>query len=83
MKIKKFVGIMRQLASYTIGKREYLAEINKKMVVVSVKTQSNLEMLRVCAKNTNICPEAKIAIKNLMEMFQLMKQTYYEAELFY
>lgn len=38
MKIKKFVGIMRQLASYTIGKREYLAEINKKMVVVSVKT---------------------------------------------
>jgi len=27
---------MRRLASYTIGKREYLTEINKKMAIASV-----------------------------------------------
>ena len=44
-KIRNFVGIMRGLASYTIGKREYLSEINKKMSVVSIHINKHFKSL--------------------------------------
>jgi hypothetical protein len=37
---------MRRLASYTIGKREYLTEINKKMASASLNTEEYLKKLR-------------------------------------
>jgi hypothetical protein len=36
---------MRRLASYTIGKREYLTEINKKMAVVSVNADKRFKLI--------------------------------------
>lgn len=39
------MGLMRRLASYTIGKREYLTEINKKMAVISTNTDKHVKKL--------------------------------------
>lgn len=36
---------MRRLASYTIGKREYLTEINKKMAILSTNIQKHSKKL--------------------------------------
>lgn len=47
---------MRHLASYTIGKRQYLTEINKKMAVIYLATEqgfANLEnKMKIIEQNT-------------------------------
>lgn len=68
---------MRRLASYTIGKREYLAEINKKMVSASLNTENHLKKLR------KSLPEQLEMIDVLQRLYESMKSIYCEAEVFY
>lgn len=74
---------MRRLASYTIGKREYLTEINKKMAVVSVNTDKNMAKLEKALANMNASPEVAKSLSDLKELSSIMKSIYCEAEVFY
>ena len=68
---------MRRLASYTIGKREYLTEINKKMASASLNTEEHLKKLR------RSLPEQLETIDVLQGLFDSMRSIYCEAEVFY
>lgn len=76
-KIHNFVGIMRRLASYTIGKREYLGEINKKMAVVSIHIDKNFNSLEgqlagsVMAGNMTTPSPVDNVLEGLCELKQL------------
>lgn len=74
---------MRRLASYTIGKREYLTEINKKMAVVSVNTDKNMAKLEKALANMNASPEVVKSLSDLKELSGIMRSIYCEAEVFY
>jgi hypothetical protein len=75
-KIKNFVGIMRRLASYTIGKREYLTEINKKMAAVSNNTDKNLKKLESFFIALNVTDDAMKNLRDLRQLFHSIRNIY-------
>lgn len=74
---------MRRLASYTIGKREYLTEINKKMAAVSVNTDKNMAKLEKALADMNVSVEIVKGLNDLKELNCIMRSIYCEAEVFY
>lgn len=74
---------MRRLASYTIGKREYLTEINKKMAVVSVNTDKNMTKLEQSLSKMSASADAIKSLSDLKELIVIMRSIYCEAEVFY
>ncbi len=68
---------MRRLASYTIGKREYLTEINKKMASASHNIEGHIKSLRKAFSSHSEM------IDELQKLFECMKNIYCEAEVFY
>ncbi len=75
-KLKEMVEVMRKLASYTIGKREYLEEINSKAMVSVAETMTWLEQLKES-------PPEKLLFDELRARVEKIYGFYKQAAVFY
>lgn len=79
---------MQKLASYTVGKREYLDGLNEQMCVIKVEVQRQLEKIESQVLNLDNIDSLKIfnlseKIKNMRKLVTKIEDLYMKAEVFY